>query len=63
LDSRDRKTKELLHYGRSSITANTRRSLVDLGSSGNGAELARSLGVTEQTVRRYLDILSATYVV
>lgn len=29
----------------------------------NGAELARSLGVTEHTVRRYLDILSATYVV
>jgi hypothetical protein len=29
----------------------------------NGAELARSLGVNEHTVRRYLDILSATYVV
>ena len=29
----------------------------------NGAELARSLGVTEHTARRYLDILSATYVV
>jgi len=28
----------------------------------NGAELARSLGVAESTVRRYLDLLTATYV-
>ncbi len=29
----------------------------------NGAELARSLGVTEHTVRRYLDVLAGTYLV
>ena len=29
----------------------------------SGAELARSLGVNEHTVRRYLDILSGTYLV
>ena len=29
----------------------------------NGAELARSLGVNEHTVRRYLDVLAGTYLV
>ena len=29
----------------------------------NGADLARSLGVTEHTVRRYLDVLAGTYLV
>lgn len=33
------------------------------GQIWNGAELARSLGVNEHTVRRYLDILSGTYLV
>jgi predicted AAA+ superfamily ATPase len=29
----------------------------------NGADIARSLGVTEHTVRRYLDVLAGTYLV
>ena len=29
----------------------------------NGADIARSLGVTEHTVRRYVDVLAATYLV
>jgi predicted AAA+ superfamily ATPase len=29
----------------------------------NGADIARSLGVTEHTVRRYLDVLTGTYLV
>jgi len=33
------------------------------GQIWNGAELARSLGVTEHTVRRYLDVLVGTYLV
>ncbi|MDP2810545.1 MAG: ATP-binding protein [Rhodocyclaceae bacterium] len=33
------------------------------GQLWNGAELARAFGVTEPTVRRYLDILAATYMV
>jgi predicted AAA+ superfamily ATPase len=33
------------------------------GQIWNGAELARSLGVSEHTVRRYLDVLSGTFVV
>lgn len=33
------------------------------GQIWNGADLARSLGVSEHTVRRYLDLLSGTYVV
>ncbi len=32
------------------------------GQIWNGAELARSLGVSDHTVRGYLDVLSATYV-
>ena len=33
------------------------------GQIWHGAELARSLGVNEHTVRRYLDVLSGTYLV
>ena len=33
------------------------------GQTWNGAELARSFGVSEKTVRHYLDILSATFMV
>ena len=33
------------------------------GQVWNGADIARSLGVTEHTVRRYLDVLSGTYLV
>lgn len=33
------------------------------GQIWNGADLARSLGVTEHTVRRYLDVLTGTYLV
>jgi len=33
------------------------------GQLWNGADLARSLGVSEHTVRGYLDVLAATYVV
>lgn len=33
------------------------------GQIWNGADFARSLGVSEHTVRRYLDLLSGTYVV
>ena len=32
------------------------------GQAWNGAELARSLGVSEHTIRRYLDVLAGTYV-
>jgi len=33
------------------------------GQTWNGAELARAFGVTEKSVRRYLDILQATFMV
>jgi hypothetical protein len=33
------------------------------GQVWNGAEVARSLGTTEHTVRRYLDVLTGTYLV
>ena len=33
------------------------------GQVWNGADIARSLGVTEHTVRRYLDVVSGTYLV
>jgi len=33
------------------------------GQVWNGADIARSLGVNEHTVRRYLDVLSGTYLV
>jgi hypothetical protein len=33
------------------------------GQVWNGADVARSLGVTEHTVRRYLDVLTGTYLV
>lgn len=33
------------------------------GQLWNGAELARSFGVSESTVRRYLDLLASTFVV
>jgi hypothetical protein len=33
------------------------------GQVWNGADIARSLGVNEHTVRRYLDVLSGTYVI
>jgi len=33
------------------------------GQIWNGAEIARSMGISEATVRRYLDVLSGTYLV